>query len=457
MTTETTNPGTRFFAPQARLVDADTNNVIGATPGAGGSHPAVVDLVSAKVTLAINNVCLLQVVLNNQRNDNGRPVFPPWKYNNLSQIKFGQRLRLDLRYGADPWNKMILARVTDLQFGFPSSGASQLTVVGEDLLSLLKTKPGKEHPYQNRKEDFIVENVLERSKAAALGLTFTGVTPTPENPQKGPLVAWPELQPLRSITHGKDTNFLAFLQSIAERMDFEMFVDFTERLILDGDAKPSNANTVKLHFEPARSVVDPKQVLDLRWGTNLIEFTPKLKVWDLMTEVTVGGTRHGKRKPERKTIKPDDAAIKADLKADPEYTFTATGLSGKPEVTKGVALLGASGVRESFFAKEGTPAPNPGNVNTANLDGDRVKLQGIATLRNSMRQLLTAEASTIGFPALRPGIYVRIGGLYPPFDGLYYVTQTVHSFDGSGYRTQFSLRRPGLLDPKKYPATEASS
>ncbi len=78
----------------------------------------------------------------------------------------------------------------------------------------------------------------------------------------------------------------------------------------------------------------------------------------------------------------------------------------------------------------------------------------MAQLRKSMRELLTADGSTIGRPGLRPGIHVKIGGLYPPFDGLYYTTQTVHTFDGNGYRTQFSLRRPGMLDPDQYPGDD---
>ncbi|MCW5801157.1 MAG: hypothetical protein KIT31_01995 [Deltaproteobacteria bacterium] len=352
-----------------------------------------------------------------------------------------------MRYGADPWSKMILARVTDLQFGFPQSGAAQLTVIGEDLLSLLKTKPDKNQPYADRNEDFIVGDVLHRSKADTLGLKFIGTTPDPKgDPLKGPLVAWPELQPLRSLTHNNQTTYLAFLQGIAERMDFELFVDFTERLILDSETPPDHANTVKLHFEPARSVAAPKRVLDLVWGRDLIEFTPRFKMWELLTKVEIGGTKHGTRAPYRATIEPGDAAITADLQEDPTVP-----------ADRKVTLLGAADVRKKFFDDEGTAAPNAEPLSTANLDPDRARLMGIATLRRSLREALTAEGSTIGVPALRPGMYVCIRGLYPPFDGLYYVTQTVHTFDGNGYRTQFSLRRPGMLDPTQYPATKASS
>lgn len=436
---------TPYFAPQARLVDAKTNSVIGeAAGGKSTPHQADVDLISAKITLGINNVCQLQVVLNNQRHKDGKPVFPPWKYNNLQRVTFGQRLRLDLRYGNEAaWHKMIVARVTDLQFSFPQSGASQLTIVGEDLLSLLKVKSDAEKPYAHHKEDFIVRDVLVRSKAKQLGLDFIGTT-AGEDGLKGPLVRWPELQPLRSLTHSKDTSYLQFLQSIAERMDFELFVDFSNRLILDGKKPADDDNEVKLHFEPARSIVTPKEPLELLWGRDLIEFTPKFKVWEQLTGVTVAGTKHGTRARHSYTLKSTDEAITKDLQRDTSYS-----LDKKP-----VDTLNPAQVRQAFVHTEGADLPNDPSISASNLDEDRIKLQAIATLRKSVRELLTADGSCIGLPGLRPGIHVKIAGLYPPFDGLYYVTQTVHTFDSNGYRTQFSLRRPGMLDAERYPGDD---
>ena len=440
---------TPFFAPQARLVDADTNAVIGHAAGMDTPNAADVDLVSATITLSINNVCQLSVVLNNQRHNGGLPVFPPWKYNGLDQIKFGKRLRLDLRYGGNPWHKMIVARVTDLQFSFPQSGPAQLTIVGEDLLSILKTKSDAEKRYSNHNEDFIVRDVLVRSKAKDLHLEFVGTEVHKDDPLKGPLVPWPTLQPLRSITHAKETSYLQFLQGIADRMDFEMFVDFSERLILDSQAPPKDANDVKLHFEPARSIVKPDKALALTWGTNLVEFTPKFKVWEQLTEVKTGGTKHGTRARHSDTVTADDPEVTKDLQRDETYTIPDS--KGHPTP---VTVLTAGDVRTSFLEKEGSEAPNPESISTSNLDAARIRLQAIARLRKSTRELLTAEGSTIGMPELRPGIHVAIGGLYPPFDGIYYVTQTVHTFDASGYRTRFSLRRPGMLDPTKYPGED---
>jgi phage protein D len=67
-----------------------------------------------------------------------------------------------------------------------------------------------------------------------------------------------------------------------------------------------------------------------------------------------------------------------------------------------------------------------------------------------VREFMTAETQVVGLPRLRPGQFVDIHGLRPPFDGYYYVTKTVHALDGSGYKTQLSLRRPGMMPPDRY-------
>jgi phage protein D len=76
-------------------------------------------------------------------------------------------------------------------------------------------------------------------------------------------------------------------------------------------------------------------------------------------------------------------------------------------------------------------------------------------LRERAREFLTAEGSTIGFPKIRPGIHLNISGLRAPFDGLYYVTRATHTLDERGYRTGFSVRRPGMLPPEGYQAGQA--
>ncbi len=454
----TTESLTQFYAPRARLVDVTSGDLIG--EGFGGdptSRTVALDVVSARVTLVNSGVAQLQVVLNNQIYDrDGLPVTPPWLYNGLDRLRFGQRVRLDLCYGDQAWTKMIVAQINDIQFSFPSSGAAQITIVGEDLLCLLKRKPGSDHRYPAAQtEAEIVEDVVARAGAP----TFAGERVVPGGRRddgyrevRGSLIEWPSItEDLPSVTHQKTQTYLQFLQPIASRMDFELFVDFATNYVpLDepgnqppSDTAPSstpdsNPNEMLLHFEPARSRLQggaPSFVVDLAWGINLLEFSPRLKVWDLVTAVTARG-----RNPA--TVERINHEIHDPAEVDQIVNADLGRIAGGP------MLVPATELRRTFF--QDLPSDAPLDVDFTNLGPQRARIMAESKLREKARELIAVEATTIGFPSLRAGIHVDISGMYAPFDGLYYVTQAVHSFGAAGYRTQLSLRRPGLVHPDEY-------
>ncbi|KYF79080.1 phage late control D family protein [Sorangium sp. So ce394] len=456
----TTDPITQFYAPRARLVDADSELVIGGGRGGSSTSDPALDLISARVTLVNTGVGQLQVVLNNQvfgTGDDGLPVVPPWLYNGLDRLRFGQRVRLDLCYGDQPWTKMIVAQINDMQFSFPSGGGAQVTITGEDLLCLYKRKPAADQRYPaGQSEEQIVRDVVERAGGAP-AFAGTAVVDGARGDDgwrelRGPLVAWPSItEELPSVTHQKSQTYLQFLQSIADRLDYEIFVDFAKNYLprdqpgerpqaqTEGTGPVDPApNEVLLHFEPARSRLGggvPGFVVELAWGFNLLEFTPKLKVWDLVTAVSVKG-----RSPatvDRVAHQIDDAS-----EVDAIVTADMGRLPNEP------SLVPATALRREFFAD--VPSEAPLEVDFTNLGPQRARLMAEAKLREKARELITVEASTLGFPSIRAGIHVNITGFYAPFDGLYYVTKAVHSFDSGGYRTQLSLRRPGLQPPGDY-------
>lgn len=403
----TARPGTRLHAPQVRLVDEAGEAL------AIAGQPVSQDLISAKVTRVASGVSQVEVVLNNQRHSaEHRPLVPTWRYNGLDPVSFGTRMRVDYRYGNEPWTPMILARVTDISFLFPQAAGAQVTLQGEDLLSLLKTKPAQDTLYSNQQEVDVVRSAVSASGAS---LSVRATAPTPGFSA-----------PLASVTHQGANTYLQFIESLAERMDYETYVDF------DDPSPGSNSSAVSLHFEPARSATLGEPI-ELAWGRDLLDFKPAFKGWDLLTDAVASGTQPGRRRPFTATV------------------TMANAINDLHRADGGGTPLSASDARQSAFDNENRPDSHTERISVTNLDEERARLQATAVLRRSARQFLTADVTTIGVTGLRPGRHVNLSGFHAPFDGIYYITQTVHTLSAAGYLTVSSLRRPGMLDPSGYP------
>jgi hypothetical protein len=460
-----------LYAPQARLVDLASGQVIGTNVTSAASGHSITtttivsaDLISARATLPNTGVGQLAITLNNQRFMEGKPIFPPWKYNDFSApskldtahqdavgtfgLTLGQRVRLDLRYSTGPWVKMMIARITDLAFSFPSSGAAQLQITGEDMLSALKIRPLRDLPYDNRQEEFIASATVS---AAHLNV-----------PVRSEGIVQRD-QPLRSARHLKSQTYFQFLTDMASRLDCELYTDFVSHLAEEdrrgkvSDGRIDVASELRVVMEPARSTLPPStkvtdwssaelargEYVELRWGLSLIDFSPRLKVWEMPTSSVASGSDPGRRGRARGEVSSAElqTAIQRELPRSPSYD---------------AAPVDAITARSQFFGHQGDTDSNLETSHGSGLDPTRTRQKALAQVLAKVREFMTAEASVVGLPMLRPGMYVHILGLRPPFDGFYYLTKAVHTLDGNGYRTQISLRRPGMLPPGAYqtPARE---
>jgi hypothetical protein len=444
-----------YFAPGVQIsLLGDLSPV----PPDGMVLPADVlgDIVHAEVTRVCTGACQYSVTFNNwhtttavdrasmgaagspmpgtlQLSSGNQPLWPRYKYNDFGLIAFGQRLRVDMRYWPDvtsiaqfvtpagqaqSWVPMVCGPVTDMRFEFTQAGA-QLTVSGEDDLSQLKDHYPTRKEFKKAPERQIVREVLQLAQ-----YPLPDIAP--------PLVAWPPFADdggnpiVESIAQGQ--SYLDFLQKMADRLDFEIFLEFVD--LSDADSP------LALHIEPSRARCNPDlssgEVFVLQRDLNLVEFSPSIRVVDQPSLATVTGRSRDRNDPTKVTASAAPAILADELYSDDT--------DGPPQ-----PLIPGPQVRAFYFPnRTDNPYSEP---NATNIDPQRAQVMAEAMLRHKAREFFTIEGTTIGLPRLRAGNYVQIMGMRPPFDGFFYVTKTVHSYGGDGMRTKFSARRPGMPLP----------
>jgi hypothetical protein len=170
-------------------------------------------------------------------------------------------------------------------------------------------------------------------------------------------------------------------------------------------------------------------VYQLEWGKSLINFKPSLTTAKQVAQVTVRGW-------DRKANQPIEESFTL------KELWTAQNLSDA-EIAKRQLIAQAYGNRTEVV----TDKP----VYTK----QQAKQMARSILEDTDKKLIEATASTVGLPDLRAGSVVFITGFGPPpdaninpagvitFDGKYYVKESTHTIGGSGYRTDFSVRREG--------------
>jgi hypothetical protein len=446
-----------YFAPAVQI---STLGALSNGPATGTLLPddVLADIVHAEVTRVCSGASQYSVTFSNwytstavdrasqgaagsgnpstsQVSSGRQPRWPRFKYNDFGLLYFGQRLRLDMRYWPDvpsdaqlstparqaqSWVPMVCGPVTDMRFEFSTGGGAQLTVSGEDDLSPLKDHYKERKEFPNVPERQIVREVLRLARYPLADIAK-------------PQVAWPPFTDdggdpiVESINGGQ--SYLEFLQKLADRFDFEIFIEFAK---LTDVSSP-----LQLHIEPSRSRVPPERwsgaVFVLQRDRNLIEFSPTIRVVDQPSEVSVTGRHRDRNNPSRATGKADPLKILNDELHPDDSTGAPQKLTSGPLV------------RARYFPnRKDNPFPFQ---NETNIDPQRAQAIAETRLRRKAREFFTIEGTTLGLPRLRPGNHVQITGMRPPFDGFFYVTKTVHSYGADGLRTRFSARRPGMPLP----------
>jgi hypothetical protein len=213
----------------------------------------------------------------------------------------------------------------------------------------------------------------------------------------------------QGVARQKGTSDFAFLTEISKKNGWEMFIDHT--------AEPHG---YRLRFKFMLSEMSP--TLTLKWGSTLGSFTPRL--------TTVG-----------------DAGISVRVwVASLKMAFTITVAWNFDKGSFDLSISPGFGV------------PGQGKQKAISLKptGFAQAPQTILTeLLPRLNNRLTGSGSTIGDLRIKASRVINFEGLGEQFSGLYRITSASHTYDGSGFRTNFQVRKEVWFGGFKLPSSPA--
>jgi hypothetical protein len=161
-------------------------------------------------------------------------------------------------------------------------------------------------------------------------------------------------------------------------------------------------------------VQDYAPSVELKWGASLLDFTPKIS--------TVGQVAGVSIRIWVASIQTEFVIVLAW-----DYDRAAFDLQIYPGFGNLASLVGSDKAGKVITAEPSGPATAPKAI--------------LSELLPRLNNRLTGSGSAIGDPAIKAGKVINLVGLGDEFGGLYRITSATHTFDGSGYRTSFDVRK----------------
>jgi phage protein D len=184
-----------------------------------------------------------------------------------------------------------------------------------------------------------------------------------------------------------------FLKRLAERNGFEVFA--TEKQLFF--RKPAN---------------DKAGAIELEWGRGLLSFSPELNLSEQVAQVEVHGWNiQTKKSIVGKAKRGDEPGRDQGRSSGAEYLEK---ICKKEQATLRI--------REPVFSQQ------------------QADKRAVAILKRRAEGFVGGRGESLGIPELQPNVNIKLGGLGKVFDTTFYVQQTTHTVDSSGYRTSFQVK-----------------
>jgi hypothetical protein len=313
---------------------------------------------------------------------------------------------LSIGYAPDPLEEVFVGEITGVEPTFPSGGMPTIRITAQDFLNRLT------HGTKDRAFKVNIPSVgnFPLPDAAVVSIVSAADLLIPEpDPIGGALSmlltlasfqTFPEFVE-KSVRRQEGETDFDFLSKIARENGWEVFIDHTQS---------PKGRILKFQF----LIQQYTPSLALKWGASLMEFTPRL---------TTIGDLFGVS--DRVWV--DSLQMEFVIMVSWDYDRACFNLSIYPSLGEVEAIL---------------PPAGKGKVKSKKSTGYAVAARNILSeLLPRLNNRLTGSGACIGDPRIKASRVIRLDGLGAQFSGLYRITSATHTFDASGYRTNFQVRK----------------
>lgn len=330
-----------------------------------------VEIFSVMVNRTIDGASDFSFTVNNPMDDKKRDF--PYLAKNF--FKVNSKVEIFMGYGdRSRLKRVFVGLITALDVSFPSNGVSQLTVKGYDRLHLLMKGTKSDSWGSANSPVKYSEVVRDIASIAEYHLGTSRITDTRERH--------------RQVKQDKQSDYEFIKQKLADEISFEFFVDFDDIVFR------SRSN-------------DRKDVAaTLKWGANLVSFSPQINTAEQIREVHVRGWDPNNQQ-----------AIIGRARSGSEH-----GRDGGDET--GSESVAANNVRQIWRP-----------VSTQREADDIAR----SILEKTALKFVTGSGESLGLPEIEAGKDVELQGLGSKFSKSYYVEKVTHTINISGYKTTFNV------------------
>lgn len=315
-------------------------------------------------------------------------------------------LSLSIGYAPDPLEEVFVGEITGVDPTFPSGGMPTLRIAAHDFLQRL-TAGTKDRAFALNVPCIgkfpIPDPVVVTLVAGVRGLV-AAVDPVGAALSFLVLLITYMIDPLEAknaIRFQRGESDFDFLSRIAKENGWEMFIDHTTA---------PKGKVLRFKF----SATDLSPSVSLRWGQTLMDFSPRFSTIGQVQGVAL-------------TIWLPSIKLELAVFLSWDFDRAAFDLRVYPKISNLAQVLGAK--VDDYLKIDTTGGPA--------LAIRKMLVELLTRLNNR----LTGSASTIGNPKIKAGQVINLEGLGEQFSGLYRITSTNHTFDGSGYKTTFEVRK----------------